>query len=228
MLIKSLLNGKQINLTGDNTTITSSNFSVDQNGNMTCNNAVCNNISLASQHLSIDSSGIITSTVSNSAAGMTITNYDSSSQIKISPTFIILGEPNGTRLRLYKNNLSIAGGTSYMNATQMGATAMYADEFVNTSLEAKKKNFEEFKTAINIIKDTDIYKYNYKTEDDETKKHIGFVIGEKYNTPKEVISNNGEGIDTYSMASILWKAVQEQQEQIEQLQSKIKELEGNK
>lgn len=39
MLIKSLLHGKQINLTGDNTTITSSNFSVDKNGNMRCSNA---------------------------------------------------------------------------------------------------------------------------------------------------------------------------------------------
>lgn len=31
--------GKEINLTGDSTTITSNNFSVDSNGNMTCNNA---------------------------------------------------------------------------------------------------------------------------------------------------------------------------------------------
>ena len=218
--------GKQINLTGDNTTITSSNFSVDKDGNMSCNGAVCNNISLASEHLSIASNGIITMSLGSSSNGIIINNYDGSSVTRLSPSFLILGEPNGTRIIVNKNNVSFSGGTSFMNTTQMGATEMYADEFVNTSLEAKKKNFEEFKTAINIIKDTDIYKYNYKTENDETKKHIGFVIGEKYNTPKEVISNNGQGIDTYSMASILWKAVQEQQEQIEQLQNKINEMEG--
>ena len=37
--IKSALNGKDINLTGDNTIISSTNSNVDKNGNMTCNNA---------------------------------------------------------------------------------------------------------------------------------------------------------------------------------------------
>ena len=39
MLIKSHLNGKQIDLTGDKTTIKSTNFNVDKDGNMDCNNA---------------------------------------------------------------------------------------------------------------------------------------------------------------------------------------------
>lgn len=38
MRIKFLLNGKEINLTGDNTVIKSNNFNVDKNGNMSCNN----------------------------------------------------------------------------------------------------------------------------------------------------------------------------------------------
>ena len=39
MQIKSVLNGKEINLTSDNTVIKSTNFKVDKDGNMTCNNA---------------------------------------------------------------------------------------------------------------------------------------------------------------------------------------------
>lgn len=39
MQIKYHLHGKEINLTSDNTTINSSNFKVDKNGNMTCSNA---------------------------------------------------------------------------------------------------------------------------------------------------------------------------------------------
>ena len=42
MQIKLVLNGKEINLTGDNTIIKSNNFNVDKNGNMTCNNANVN------------------------------------------------------------------------------------------------------------------------------------------------------------------------------------------
>ena len=39
MQIKSVLNGKTINLTSDNTVIKSTNFNVDKDGNMSCNNA---------------------------------------------------------------------------------------------------------------------------------------------------------------------------------------------
>ena len=39
MQIKYHLNGKEINLTSDNTTITSTNFKVDKDGNLSCNNA---------------------------------------------------------------------------------------------------------------------------------------------------------------------------------------------
>ena len=39
MQIKLALNGKEINLTSDNTIIKSNNFNVDKNGNMSCTNA---------------------------------------------------------------------------------------------------------------------------------------------------------------------------------------------
>ena len=37
--IKLVLNGKEINLTGDNVVIKSDKFNVDKNGNLTCSNA---------------------------------------------------------------------------------------------------------------------------------------------------------------------------------------------
>ena len=67
------------------------------------------------------------------------------------------------------------------------------------------------------MKQTELYSFNYKTESDEHKKHIGFVIGDKYKTPQEVIAQSGDGIDSYTMTSILWKAVQELTEEIEKL-----------
>lgn len=95
-----------------------------------------------------------------------------------------------------------------------------------SSLEEMKKNIEKLNiNASEIVKNSDIYKYNYKNEESNSKKHIGFVIGNTRRTPKEVISNSEDGIDIYAMESILWKAMQEQQEQIETLQNKIKEME---
>ena len=96
--------------------------------------------------------------------------------------------------------------------------------FNNTSLEETKKNIKKFRTSmLETIKNAEIYEYNYKTEDDMHKRHIGFVIGEKYKTPFEAISDNGQAIDIYAMCSILWKAVQELTEKVERREGKLNE-----
>ena len=97
-----------------------------------------------------------------------------------------------------------------------------------TSKEEVKKNFEKLDNALDIVKATDIYKYNLKNEEDTSKKHIGFVIGDNYNYSKEITSKNNDGVDIYSMVSVCMKAIQEQQETIEKLQQEIKELKGEK
>ena len=97
-----------------------------------------------------------------------------------------------------------------------------------TSLEEHKKNFEKLDNALDIIKNIDIYKYNMKTDNDTDKKHIGFVIGDKFNYSKEITSKENDGVDIYSFVSVCCKAIQEQQEQINELQEKIKRLESDK
>ena len=87
-----------------------------------------------------------------------------------------------------------------------------------TSKAESKKNFEKLQNGLDIVKNTDIYKYNFKTEEDDNKKHIGFVIGDKYKYSKEVTSKENDGVDVYSFVSVCCKAIQEQQEQIEKLQ----------
>lgn len=95
-----------------------------------------------------------------------------------------------------------------------------------TSLAEQKKNFEKLQDgAVDILKNIDIYKYNLKCEKATDKKHIGFVIGDKYNYSKEVTSLDNTGVDNYSFTSLCCKAIQEQQEMIEKLENRIKEME---
>lgn len=97
-----------------------------------------------------------------------------------------------------------------------------AKNFNNTSLESTKKNIEKLEeNMLDTVKNAELYKYNYKIENDEAKKHIGFVIGENYKTPREAVSNSGEAIDIYSMCSILWKAVQELTQKVEKLKQEV-------
>ena len=77
---------------------------------------------------------------------------------------------------------------------------------------------------MNLIRNADICLYNLKEEKNTAKKHIGLVIGEGYNCPKEVISQNGQGIEQYSMTSLAWKALQELIQQNEEQQEITKSL----
>ena len=105
---------------------------------------------------------------------------------------------------------------------------IYTPSLVQTSQKEKKKNFEKFNNALDILKNIDIYKYNLKNESDDTKKHIGFVIGDDFNYSKEVTSKNNDGADIYSFVSLCCQAIKEENEekdkQIEQLQKEIEKL----
>lgn len=68
--------------------------------------------------------------------------------------------------------------------------------------------------------------YNLKGEKSGSKKHIGLVIGEGYNCPDEVISEDGQGVEQYSMTSLAWKAIQELIEENQNLKQRIEKLEA--
>ncbi len=99
------------------------------------------------------------------------------------------------------------------------------DRVVNNSLEEYKKNIKKFDNALSIIEQIDLYKYNLKSEKDNDKKHIGFVIGKNYNYSSEitVIDTNGKeiGVDTYSMSSLNTQAIKELLERVKVLERKV-------
>lgn len=135
---------------------------------------------------------------------------------------------NGSYLQLTQRDDGTRG-KFYMSVTDAYVTqgSMHALEYHYDSLAQKKKNIKLYeKNAIDIIKNTDVYEFNYKSQEDNYKKNIGFVIGDNYRTSKEIFTNDKVGINSYSVLGVLWKAVQEQQEQIELLQEEINKLKG--
>lgn len=100
--------------------------------------------------------------------------------------------------------------------------------FIDNSRVETKKNIQKYnKKAIDVVKNTDIYEFNYKTDKNIDKKSIGFVIGSNYKYSKDLTSIDEKGkeigANLYSMTSVAYKAIQEQQEQIEKLQAKDKQ-----
>ena len=128
-------------------------------------------------------------------------------------------------------DISLIAGIKYTNI-QNGTTStpliitpsgnITCVSLTQTSKEENKKNFEKLINAKDILNNVDIYKYNYINEDNKVKKSIGFVIGDDFNYSEEITSQNNDGANIYSMVSVLWQVVKEQQEEINELKEMIK------
>ena len=229
---KSVLNGKNINLTGDNTIITSNNFNVDKDGNMSCSNA---NVSgtIKSNNATITGGKIRVQGATSSQDILRVEKIDDSSVFSyVQP--IGAGFVNGDyRIDIFNDGEYVDNSTMCLIDVfdSKGETIIRGREIktpilTQTSLESQKKNFEKMQdNALEILKQIDIYKYNLKNEQDTDKKHIGFVIGDNYNYSKEVTSLDNEGVDNYAFTSLCCKAIQELTAKVEELENKIKEME---
>ena len=131
---------------------------------------------------------------------------------------------NGITVADYRdgNNPVIRTETSH-NYAELNGGEVNAFAFNNVSLAEKKKDFELLESGLDILKNIDIYKYFYKDENQE-KKHIGVVIGDKYKYSKEITTQDNKEIDLYSFISVCCKAIQEQQIEIENLKKEMEEL----
>jgi hypothetical protein len=112
-----------------------------------------------------------------------------------------------------------------------GLGMIYASSVSSSSKREYKTNIRRFKdeaveTALSKVKNTEVYKYRYK-HDVETEQRgrsvpdfrFGVMVEE---APEEIINANKDGIDLYAMSTMLWRAVQELEEQVDFLNSKLK------
>lgn len=206
--ILNLLAGNTINLGSKSITITSDAFNVDRNGNVSI----------------IDKTGTSGSFKIYSEGTDYETDIRSFGQFFQGPNGYVGIEADFT---LQGGSIKVSPTQEdWENCTLIQNGSVECVKLTQTSLAERKKNIEKLKdNAIDIIKNIDIYKYNLKSENDTDKKHIGFVIGDDYKYSEEVTSLDNKGVDNYSFTSLCCKAIQEQQEVIELLLTKLKEME---
>lgn len=133
------------------------------------------------------------------------------------PPFMLAGA------NMWLEHLYVMNNSDDSGASVEVSGGVYADSFTDWSQAEKKKNFEIFKDGLSVLNNIDIYKYNYKKESDETKKHIGLVIGNDFKYSEVVTNKDNTGVDIYSLASVCVKAIQELQAQVVELENKLKE-----
>lgn len=157
------------------------------------------------------------------------------------PRYMIKTSTNGTKTKPTKIGLTMMSTTEYVGCranftnfddstsqTIIDGGQINCVALTQTSLEQHKKNIEKFSNALEEIKKTDIYRYNMKSESDDKKKHLGFVIGKSFNYSHLITAENEKGkeigVDNYSMISLCLQAIKEQQVIIEKLEIKINTL----
>lgn len=225
---KISLEGKEIDMTSDNININSTNFKVDKDGNCTANSFNSSNATITGGRLTLSDSG---ATINASVIiKNNILGYDTMTRLGAN-SMIFIDNDNDYNLTigydkdLYKGHIIRISGES--SETLIESDMVQSPYFNQVSLKEYKKDFEKLDNALSIIKNTDIYKYHLKSQDDKEQKHIGLVIGDEFKYSKEILSPKQNGVDLYSMISTCFKAIQEQQEKIEELEKRIKELERN-
>ena len=215
--ILNLLAGNTINMTSKNIVISSNKFSVDKNGKMTCSDA------------RITGGQIKVSGLGTSTESIRVENSENTSEFTyVAPTSMgFIGSSGSVYIaaqgeHFYNSSIDLMGTDGYTSVSNLGIST---PKIENGSLKSIKKNIRKLNTnAIELIKNADICSYNLKSEKKGAKKHIGLVIGEGYNCPDEVISENGQGVEQYSMTSVAWKAIQELIKKDEEKDKQILEL----
>ena len=209
-------------ITSSNATITGgsikvgNNFRVDSNGSMTCSDATI-------------TGGLIELISSNHEANFQITEYGGGSQTRCFSGGMTFENPSYSSVinitSLLRDPLISVNGandSTNIHASYIDTPQLICPDVTPSSSEKIKKNITKLtKNATEIINNSDIYEYNLKTDEDTDRKLIGFVIGDKYRTPDEVLSKDGEAVRLYSITGILWKAVQELSARVEQLEKEV-------
>lgn len=121
-------------------------------------------------------------------------------------------------------NATFQSITDNENKTTISSGDITCISLTQTSLEKNKKNFEKYTGALKELNNIDIYKYNLRNEEDDDKKHLGFIIGDNFNYSELITNNDNQGVDNYSFTSLCFQMIKEQQVEIEKLKKQIFEL----
>ena len=132
------------------------------------------------------------------------------------------------------NGANITGAVSASGVISSGSYCQ-ASYFNATSDRRAKENIQLASySALELIKKVQVYNYNYKINSERVTGIMAQDLLEHQPKELDLVSNtsatgeNGDymSIKTDKLVSVLWKAIQEQQEQIEELKKELKTLRG--
>lgn len=221
------------------------NFTIDKDGNMTCNDAKINGAIIANgEKFSLDEDGNMTcksatmenvtcknftiknSTIQEGFIELKSTGGNSSFSVTDTSTDRLNSELSASLLNFNSNldrnvaqiGVDMGSGKGFVSVTGIAECG----NLIQTSQKEKKKYIKKIdKKAVELINNSDICQYQLRGEKATGHRHIGLVVGEDYNCPDEVVSEDKKGVEIYSMIALAWKAIQELSEENRKLNKKL-------
>lgn len=204
-------------------------FSLDEDGNMKCKSATMEDIKCSNSimnNITCENFTIKNSTIQEGYIELKSTNGNSSFSVTDTSTDRLNSELSANLLNFNSNlsrnvaQIGIDGGSGNGFVSVSGVAE--CANLVQTSRQEKKKYIKKVdRKAIDLINNSDICQYQLKGEKANGHRHYGLVVGKDYNCANEVISENGKGVEIYSMIALAWKAIQELSEENRKLKEKI-------
>ncbi|KMM38593.1 phage tail spike protein [Guptibacillus hwajinpoensis] len=105
------------------------------------------------------------------------------------------------------------------NISDTAYSKMTASDFQVGSLRSYKKNIEPYMgDALQKVVRTQVYHYHLNSDDDRELKRVGLIYEE---SDADVVDPAGDGMSSYSMTAVLWKALQDLNNKVVDLENKI-------
>lgn len=141
-----------------------------------------------------------------------------------SDTPLIYGEFDNDLTIIY-GKLGIDTTPAYPLALGSGAHVTAGGVWTDASSRSFKENISNltYEEAAAILAGMDPVRYNYRREPDE--QYLGFIAEE---VPEAVAMTGRQGLSPMDFVAVLTKVVQEQQQRIDALSARLRELEGGR
>lgn len=143
--------------------------------------------------------------------------WDDALNLNYNGKTVLLANSTGTDLYAKNGKIQFVTGNYARASIENDGSARFGDLYTNgtlvTSDRAKKKNIKAIRTsALDMVKKAKAYEYVLKEDE---KRRIGIM----YDEAPACIRSDGErkAVDLYGMITLLWKAVQELEQKIDNI-----------